>query len=110
MILAFEDSTVHATVIPLVSLCLTGLVSPSLAQPQRPCDQIMATCGQAGFLPGSVNSGVDLTEDCIRPIMQGTAQRKQVTKALPQIDPQVLAACTKRDPNFGKGGPARTGT
>jgi hypothetical protein len=93
MILTFEDSTVDATVIPLVSLCLTGLVSPSLAQPQPPCDQITASCREAGFLPESVNGGVDLTEDCIRPIMQGTAPRKQATKALPQIDPGVVARC-----------------
>jgi hypothetical protein len=29
-------------------------------------------------------------------------QRKQATKALPQIDPQVVAACKARNPNFGK--------
>ena len=103
MILTFEDSTVDATVIPLVSLCLTGLVSPSLAQPQPPCDQITASCREAGFLPGSVNGGVDLTEDCIRPMMQGTAQRKQATKALPQIDPRVVAACkAEGGPVFGE--------
>jgi hypothetical protein len=26
----------------------------------------------------------------------------QATKALPQIKPQVVAACKERDPNFGK--------
>jgi hypothetical protein len=35
--------------------------------------------------------------------MFGTPQRKQATKALPQIDPQVVAACKQRNPNFGKG-------
>jgi hypothetical protein len=40
--------------------------------------------------------------DCIRPIMLGTPTQ-QVT-ALPQIDPQIAAACKERDPNFGKGG------
>jgi hypothetical protein len=34
----------------------------------------------------------------------------QATKALPQIDPHVVAACKERDPNFGKGGQASTGT
>jgi hypothetical protein len=34
----------------------------------------------------------------------------QATKVLPQIDPQVVAACKERDPNFGKGGRARTQT
>jgi hypothetical protein len=40
--------------------------------------------------------------------MFGTLQRKQATKALPQIDPQVVAACKKRNPNFGKGGRAKS--
>jgi hypothetical protein len=40
--------------------------------------------------------------DCIQPIMLGTPQRMQPTKALPQIDPQIVAACKERDPNFGK--------
>jgi hypothetical protein len=31
----------------------------------------------------------------------------QPTKALPQIDPQIVAACKERDPNFGKGGRAK---
>jgi hypothetical protein len=46
--------------------------------------------------------------DCIRPIMTETPQRKQATKALPQIDPQVVAACKKRNPNFGKDGRAKS--
>jgi hypothetical protein len=54
--------------------------------------------------------GAGIMVDCIQPIIAGTPQRKRATKALPQIDPQVVAACNKRDPNFGKEGPARTGT
>jgi hypothetical protein len=35
--------------------------------------------------------------------MQGTAQRKQATKALPQIDPGVVARCTAEGgPVFGE--------
>ena len=83
----------NATVIPLVSLCLTGLVSSSLAQANHPCTQITETCLRAGFLWGAVHRGIDLTADCIQPIMQGTAQRKEAAKALPQIDPHVVAAC-----------------
>jgi hypothetical protein len=40
--------------------------------------------------------------------MTETPQRKQATKALPQIDPLVVAACKERNPNFGKGGRARS--
>jgi hypothetical protein len=46
--------------------------------------------------------------DCIRPIMLGTPQRNQATKTLPQIDPQVVVACKERNPNFGKGGWAKS--
>ena len=97
----------------LISLLATGLVSPSLAQPtqltpaQRPCAQITAACRQAGFVSGGYDMGVGLTGDCIRPIMQGRAQRKHATKALPQIDPQVVAACKEQDRGFGMGGANR---
>jgi hypothetical protein len=40
--------------------------------------------------------------------MTETPQRKQATKALPQIDPLVVAACKERNPNFGKGGRAKS--
>jgi hypothetical protein len=110
----------RATAIPitLVSLLLAELLSPSLAQPGqpvpaqsaptqpgsrggRPCAQIMAACKQAGFVPKGATTGVGLVLDCIRPIMQATPQRQQATKPLPQIDPQVVAACKQQNPNFG---------
>ena len=105
----------RANTIPLtlISVLATGLVSPSLAQPtqptpvQRPCAQITAACRQAGFESGGYHAGVGLAGDCIRPIMQGMAQRKHATKALPQIDPQVVAACKEQDPGFGMGGANR---
>ena len=112
-----RSTIMHARIIlPLVSL----LVTPFLAQaaqsartqpvPWHPCARIRAACTHAGFIPNGTKRGIGLMSDCIRPIMLGTPQRKQATKALPQIDPQVVAACNKRNPNFGKGGPARTGT
>jgi hypothetical protein len=108
----------------LVSLLLTGL-SPSLAQPAqstpqaaqptpalpvpaqpaakggRPCAQIAAACKQAGFAALGAKKGVGIVSDCIRPTMQGTPQRKQATKPLPQIDPQLVAACKEQNPKFG---------
>jgi hypothetical protein len=33
---------------------------------------------------------------------------KRQATALPQIDSQIVAACKERDPNFGKGGRAKT--
>jgi hypothetical protein len=117
----------RATTIPLtlVSLLLTGLLSPSLAQPAqstpqpaqatpaqpvpaqsaakggRACAQIAAACKQAGFAVRGAKMGVGIVSDCIRPTMQGTPQRKQATKPLPQIDPQLVAACKEQNPKFG---------
>jgi hypothetical protein len=100
----------------LVSLLVTPLLAqaaqsaPTQPVPWHPCARITAVCTQAGFVRNGAKMGAGIMVDCIQPIIAGTPQRKQATKALPQIDPQVVAACTKRDPNFGKGGPARTGT
>jgi hypothetical protein len=97
----------------LVILLLTAPSNSSLAQlaqpvPWHPCAQITATCTQAGFVPNGAKRGLGIMLDCIRPIMIGTPQRKQATKALPQIDPQVVEACRQRNPNFGKGGRAKS--
>ena len=106
----------RATPIPLtlVSLLVTGLLAqsaqsaPTQPVPWHPCARIAAACTQAGFVPNGTKRGLGIMSDCIRPIMLGTPQRKQASKALPQIDPQVVAACNERNPNFGKGGRAKT--
>jgi hypothetical protein len=89
---------------------------PSATQPpappaqQGPCEQIMAACQQAGFVQGGAKTGVGLQVDCVRPIMQGgTFQRPKASKALPQVDPQIVAACKTRNPNFGTANPRRAG-
>jgi hypothetical protein len=106
----------------LTGLFLMGLLSPALPQaapptpaapvqpaPKRggPCAQIAAACKQAGFIPKGAKSGVGIAVDCIRPIMMGTPQGLPATKPLPQIDPQVVAACKQQNPNFGMGGRAK---
>jgi hypothetical protein len=35
--------------------------------------------------------------------VQGTAQRPKASKALPQVDPQIVAACKASNPSFRKG-------
>ena len=114
----------------LLSFLLTGQ-SPSLAQPAQPpgqpaqiapaqpapgqpasrrggpCDQIAAACKQAGFVPKGAKTGAGIIVDCIRPIMAGTPQVAQGTNPLPQIDPQVVAACKQQNPNFGMGNRAK---
>jgi CubicO group peptidase (beta-lactamase class C family) len=85
-------------------LALAAVVaSPSNAQKvQSPCEQIRATCRVAGFAPGGVKDGTGILIDCITPIMQGTTQRPQATKPLPQIDAEVVRACKSANPTFGR--------
>jgi hypothetical protein len=105
----------------LINLFLCGLLSPTLAQPaqtaptqavpapappaqpssnvSRPCAQIAEACKQAGFVRNGGKTGAGIMVDCIRPIMMGNAA--QGAKPLPEIDPQVVAACKQRNPNFG---------
>ena len=78
--------------------------------PWHPCARITAACSQAGFVPNGAKRGLGIMLDCVRPIMTEMPQRKQATKALPQIDPRVVAACNERKPNFGRGGRAKTQT
>jgi hypothetical protein len=90
----------------LAGLLFTGAFGLSLAQsvqpvPWNPCAQIRAACTRAGFVPNGVKMGVGIAVDCIQPIMVGTPQRRQATKPLPPLDPQVVAACKERNPNFG---------
>src|SRR3974390_1995782 len=66
--------------------------------PWHPCARITAACTQAGFVASGANRGVGIMLDCVRPIMTQTPQRKQATKALPQIDPEGVAACKERNP------------
>ena len=89
---------------------------PSATQPpaspiqQGPCEQIMAACRQAGFVQGGAKTGAGLQVDCVRPIMQGgTFQRPKASKALPQVDQQIVAACKASNPNFGNASAQRAG-
>ena len=107
--LPWRSTIMHARTL-LVSLLITPLLAQSAqsasTQPVRwhPCTQIKTACTQAGFVPNGTKRGLGIMADCIRPIMLGTPQRMRATKGLPQIDPQVVAACAERNPNFGKGG------
>jgi hypothetical protein len=116
-----ENAIMRATTtsLTLATLLLTELLSPTFVQPAQPapaqpaprgggpCAQITAACKQAGFVPKGAKTGLGIVVDCIRPIMMGTPQGVQGTNPLPQIDPQVVAACKQRNPNFGMGGRAK---
>ena len=88
----------------LAGLLFTGAFGLSFAQsvqpvPWNPCAQIRATCARAGFVPNGAKMGAGIAVDCVQP-----RQREQATKPLPPLDPQVVAACKERNPNFGMDG------
>jgi N-acetylglucosamine-6-sulfatase len=70
------------------------------------CAQIRSACLDAGFVPGGVRAGNGLQSDCIGPIVQGVAQPSRASKALPAVDPQIVAACKAESPVSGRAGGA----
>src|SRR6266849_5821626 len=85
-----------------IMMALAGATAAHAAQAAGPCRQIVAACQEAGFTQGGARTGDGIQVDCVRPIMQGTAQPRRATKPLPQIDPQIVAACKARNPDFGQ--------
>jgi hypothetical protein len=82
---------------------LAGATAAVAQAPRRgPCGQIIAACQQAGFERGGAKAGNGIGVDCIRPIMQGRPQPRRATKPLPQVAPEVVAACSAANPNFGQ--------
>jgi hypothetical protein len=88
--------------IPTLCTLVAGLAVPLTAQ-QGPCAQITAACKNAGFTLGGASTGTGLQADCVIPVMQGIAQPAAAARPLPQIDPQVVAACKASHPSFGQG-------
>jgi arylsulfatase A-like enzyme len=75
---------------------------PALAD--DPCEQITTACLQAGFTRGGAGEGKGLQLDCVRPIVQGKTSGRG-SKPLPQVDPEVVAACNQAQPAFGRRAP-----
>jgi hypothetical protein len=87
---------------------VVGWALPLIAQ-EAPCAQITAACKSAGLTLGGLGTGTGLQVDCIVPIMHGVAQPAGATLPLPQVAPQLVAACKARNPAFGqKKAPAPT--
>jgi lipoprotein-anchoring transpeptidase ErfK/SrfK len=91
----------------LGALCLLlwGIGAPTIAaaQGRGPCAQIRAACQDAGFLQGAVRDGIGLQVHCIMPIMQARPQPLTARRPLPNVDPQLVAACQARNAAFGQG-------
>ena len=75
--------------------------SAGKAQGQDPCEQIKSACINAGFVPGGGGSGNGLWRDCVNPILHGRAWSRKSSTPVPQVDPQIVAACQAQDPGFG---------
>jgi arylsulfatase A-like enzyme len=84
-----------------ITMALAGATAAH-AQAAGPCREIVAACREAGFTQGGARTGDGIQVDCVRPIMLGTAQPPRATKPLPQVDPQIVAACKARNPDFGQ--------
>jgi hypothetical protein len=87
---------------PLAALAAKGAAKQAAKQ-EGPCGEVTAACERAGFARQGASSGTGLLVDCVNPIMQGTSQRKKASQPLPQVDPQVVAACKASNPAFGQG-------
>lgn len=73
------------------------------AEKNGPCAQIKKACETAGFVKGQAKEGTGLWVDCIKPIMEGTAQPAKAIKALPAVDSSIVNDCKVKHPKFGQG-------
>jgi len=84
-------------------MALGIVVAPQSVSARQPCARIRDACLAAGFTQGGARQGTGLQVDCVRPIMEGTAQPGKASNPLPLVDPQVVAACTAAKARFGSG-------
>jgi hypothetical protein len=84
----------------ILGVAITFWSGAADAQNMGPCMQIRAACEQAGFVQGGAREGTGLYVDCVRPITLGLQQPPRASIPFPAIDPQVIAACRARNPNF----------
>jgi lipoprotein-anchoring transpeptidase ErfK/SrfK len=100
----------------LLILGLVATVTVAAAQNQGPCREIRLACESAGFAQGAAREGVGLQFHCIIPIMQARAQPPSARRALPAVNPQLVADCQASNPSFGQprsvqlGAPAQSPT
>ena len=73
------------------------------AQSPDACAQISEACQKAGFVRGGAGNGTGLMADCVRPILAGSTAQSKASKPLPQVDPQLVAACRAANPAVGRG-------
>lgn len=90
-----------ATTIVFVSCVVAAVLTTHASAAEKPCQTIQKACADAGFFKNGMREGNGLLGDCVEPIMQGASQPNKASRPLPQIDPQLIAACRATDPSFG---------
>jgi hypothetical protein len=91
----------------LASAAIFTAGAGSTAFAQGACAEIRSACRAAGFHHGGAGAGRGLEYDCMDPILHHTAPGGPSSLPLPQVDPQLVAACLKASAAAG-GGPAVT--
>jgi N-acetylglucosamine-6-sulfatase len=86
----------------VIVVAIAAVANARAADDQRSCAQIAAACQRAGFVRGGATAGEGLIADCIRPILQGTAQPPKASKPLPRVDAKLVAACRAENPALGR--------
>ncbi len=90
MTLAWRGMLSHTILFAAIS----GIAAtPLLAQP--PCEQIRTACKNAGFVQGGP-IGDRLVLDCLNPIVFGQKPPRNLSRPLPQIAPDLAAACREK--------------
>jgi hypothetical protein len=72
-----------------------SVVATAPMRAQAPCEQIRTACKNAGFVQGGP-VGERLVLDCFNPLVFGEMPPKRVSRPLPQITPELAAACKER--------------
>ena len=97
-----RQNWIFVSMVSSIAFALGATSTSHAATAQGPCEEITAACQGAGFVQGAAKTGNGLQLDCIVPIMQGAAPVPKGSKTLPQVDPQLVAACKARNPTFGQ--------
>ena len=97
-----RQNWIFVSMVSSIAFALGATSTSHAATAQGPCEEITAACQGAAFAQGAAKTGNGLQLDCIVPIMQGAAPVPKGSKTLPQVDPQLVAACKARNPTFGQ--------
>jgi len=89
-----------------LAAALGAFLGSSASLAQNPCEAIAEACRDAGFVRGDSREGNGIIVDCVNPIVQGRMPRRAAGHPLPDVDPQVVAACRAR--NAGAARPPST--